>query len=75
MKNQIISILLCLIPLSAQSLQWQEMMPGVWKTVYGKPDTYNLLFAADVKPNQAAIEKMAKTEISLAMDKIRASNI
>jgi len=75
MKKQIILLILCLIPLSAQSLQWQEVMPGVWKTIYGKPDTYNLLSAADIKPNRTAIEKMAKTGLSLAMDKIRAETV
>ena len=61
--------------LSAQTLQWEEILPGVWKTVYGKPDPYNLLSAADVKPNQTAIEKMAKTELSLAMSDVKAETV
>ena len=63
------------VTLSAQSLSWQEVASGVWKTAYGNPDTYNLLSAAGVKPNKSAIEKMAKTELSLAMGDIKAETV
>ena len=63
------------IALSAQTLQWQEIAPGVWKTVYGKSDTYNLLSAAGIKPNLAAIEKMSKVGMSLAMADIGAEMV
>ena len=58
------------VALSAQTLQWREIAPGVWKTVYGKPDAYNLLTAAGIKTNLTAIEKMSNVEMPLAMNDI-----
>ena len=74
-KSFIILLLFFAIGSSAQTLQWQEVLPGVWKTIYGKPDPYTLLSAAEVKPNQSAIEKMAETELSLAKGDIKAETI
>ena len=70
-------ILFCLLPLflSAQSLQWQEVEPGVWKTTFGKPDAFNLLTAANTTPIKASIEKMGKADLSLAMNEIKAEMV
>ncbi|SKB95568.1 glycoside hydrolase family 31 protein [Dyadobacter psychrophilus] len=59
-------ILLCLIPatLAAQTIQWQEIYPGVWKGVAGKPDDYDLLKAAEITPSQA-LAKLSKEAFPL----------
>ena len=56
----------------AQQLVWQEVLPGVWKGIAGKPEAYNLLSASDAKPNSKAIASignaafpLSKTEISV----------
>ena len=73
MKRTTILILLFLSAvLSAQTLQWQEVMPGVWKAAYGKPEVYNLLSAAEITSNEPAIKKMPQAEMSLDMAGIKA---
>ncbi|HET9430758.1 MAG TPA: ABC transporter substrate-binding protein, partial [Chitinophagaceae bacterium] len=47
------------IPMLSQELRWTETAPGVWKGVMGKPETYDLLKAAGVTPNEDALSKMA----------------
>nr|MBI1228904.1 DUF5110 domain-containing protein [Cytophagales bacterium] len=37
---------------------WKEVAPGIWKTVIGTPDAYNLLTAADVSPKLEGLTKM-----------------
>jgi len=55
----------------AQQLIWQEVLPGVWKGIVGKPEPYNLLTASGARPDSngiAGIEKanfpLNKTDIS-----------
>ena len=61
---------------SAQNrLQWKEVVPGVWKTEYGKPDAYNLLTAAGSQPNKDAISKMPHAAVALDIDEIKAEII
>ncbi|TLU99112.1 glycoside hydrolase family 31 protein [Dyadobacter luticola] len=55
--------------LFAQNIQWQEIYPGVWKGVAGKPDSYDLLKAADVTP-APALQKMAKADFPLNAQEI-----
>jgi len=75
-KSFILIFLIFLVTgLHAQILQWHEILPGVWKTVYGKPDPYTLLSAAEVKPNQTAIEKMVKTDLLLEKGDIKAEMV
>ena len=75
-KSFILIFLIFLVTgLPAQTLQWHEILPGVWKTVYGKPDPYTLLSAAEVKPNQTAIEKMVKTDLLLEKGDIKAEMV
>lgn len=59
----------------AQSLQWNEVLPGVWKTSYGQPEEYNLLNIAGIKPNEEAISKMSQTKPMLDMSDIHAEII
>ena len=43
---------------SAQVI-WQQVEPGVWKGVIGKPEAYSLLSVAGVSPQSEALQKMA----------------
>ena len=45
----------------AQQLVWNEVLPGIWKAVAGKPEAYNLLSASGALPNKAAIANIANT--------------
>jgi alpha-glucosidase (family GH31 glycosyl hydrolase) len=42
---------LSLYPTFGQAVQWQEIYPGIWKGIVGKPDPYDLLKAAGVQPS------------------------
>lgn len=57
---------LCLvsITLSAQTIQWQEIYPGVWKGVAGTPDDYDLLKAAETTPSPA-LQRLPKETFPL----------
>ncbi|MEO5682343.1 MAG: TIM-barrel domain-containing protein [Chitinophagaceae bacterium] len=44
----------------AQQISWTETAAGVWKAVVGKPETYDLLKAAGVSPDTAAIGNITK---------------
>ncbi|QRR03662.1 glycoside hydrolase family 31 protein [Dyadobacter sandarakinus] len=59
-------VLLCIISFccSAQSIQWQEIAPGVWKGIAGTPDTYNLLQAAGTTASPA-LQKLPKEDFPL----------
>lgn len=37
---------------------WEEVAPGIWKTIIGNPDEYNLLTASDVPPKLEGLTKM-----------------
>ena len=60
---------------SAPMLQWQEVASGVWKTVFGNPGSYNLLTAAASVPNLLAIEKMGASDLTIAMNAIKAEMV
>ncbi|MEO5594335.1 MAG: TIM-barrel domain-containing protein [Chitinophagaceae bacterium] len=46
----------------AQQLSWTEVAPGVWKGIVGTPENYDLIKAAGVVPNTAAIAKIEKAD-------------
>lgn len=50
---------------NAQTLNWTEVAPGVWKTIIGTPEDFDLLKAAGVSPNKDALGKMSKVEFPL----------
>ena len=69
MKSKLSAISLVLFYFSltsifAQPVQWQEVHPGVWKGIVGKPDTYDLLKAADVKPSPT-LQTLPKADFPL----------
>ena len=55
---------------TAQSLNWVETAPGVWKVLIGKPDAYNLLTAAGSQPNRDALKKLGTTAFPLSKNDI-----
>ncbi|MES2418850.1 MAG: TIM-barrel domain-containing protein [Bacteroidota bacterium] len=42
----------------AQEITWTEVDPGVWKGVFGVPETYDLLKAAGAQPNHQSLAKL-----------------
>ncbi|WP_421940108.1 glycoside hydrolase family 31 protein [Pedobacter sp.] len=44
--------------LNAQELTWTEVEPGVWKGVFGVPESYNLLTASGVKPDHQSLKAL-----------------
>ena len=69
----LISCLLISIAERAQSINWSEVAPGVWKTTIGKAEPYDLLKAAGATPNIAALTKMEEQVFPLDQNKIVAS--
>ncbi|TLU94440.1 glycoside hydrolase family 31 protein [Dyadobacter sediminis] len=63
--RSIFCLLLC-IPslLFAQSMEWNEIHPGIWKGIAGKPDSYDLLKAAGAIPSPA-LEKLENAPFPL----------
>jgi alpha-glucosidase (family GH31 glycosyl hydrolase) len=45
---------------NAQNINWEEIEPGIWKSIIGKPDDYNLLKAAGAEPNKEALAKIGE---------------
>ncbi|MBC9798200.1 TIM-barrel domain-containing protein [Sinomicrobium weinanense] len=56
--------------LKGQSPQWTEVAPGVWKTVVGNPEDYDLLKAAGCLPKKGALSQMDKTVFPLNREEI-----
>jgi alpha-glucosidase (family GH31 glycosyl hydrolase) len=54
----------------AQSLQWIEVAPGVWKGIVGVPESYDLLKASGAVPNKVALSKMKATTFPVAQSDI-----
>ena len=54
----------------AQNPKWEKVAPGVWKTIIGTPDDYNLLKAAGSTPLISGLDKMAQPGFPLGQDKI-----
>ncbi len=69
---RLLAVILILLPASAmpQNPKWEEVAPGVWKTIVGTPDTYNLLNAAGVQPNMEALTKFGKADFPLLPSEI-----
>jgi alpha-glucosidase (family GH31 glycosyl hydrolase) len=44
--------------IKAQSFQWTEVAPGVWKGIVGQPEAYDLLKASGSSPDKEALSKM-----------------
>jgi alpha-glucosidase (family GH31 glycosyl hydrolase) len=57
----------------AQNLVWNEVAPGVWKAVVGKPEAYDLLKASGATPNVDALGKVTTTTFPLPQAEITAA--
>jgi alpha-glucosidase (family GH31 glycosyl hydrolase) len=53
-----------------QTLQWQQIYPGIWKATAGKPARISLLQAADVNANVEALTALPATTFPLPEHKI-----
>ncbi len=68
-------ILLCFLmmagfPAHTQNITWQEIEPGIWKGIAGKPEAYDLLKASGAKPNHEAINKLKSSQFPFSKDDI-----
>ena len=75
MKNckDLILLVLCAIVclvVSAQSLTFNEISPGVWKAIIGQPEAYDLLKASGAIPKTEALARMNKTAFPFLRDDI-----
>lgn len=75
--KKLVTILSLLITFSvaAQTIQWQEEYPGVWKGTFGNPESYTLLSAAGCKPKSEVLSKMPSTAFPLQKVDIHAEII
>src|SRR5687767_2261015 len=58
---------------SAQDIQWVEVVPGVWKGTIGQPENYDLLKASGAVPNREALAKMPASAFPLSQADISAT--
>lgn len=75
MANKILGLFMLfslLFPLTGKSQNpvWEEVAPGVWKSVVGNPDSFDLLKAAGVKPNIEALSKLGSADFPLPAGEI-----
>lgn len=70
--SQLLVILFFLCPgLSlAQTLKWEKVAPGIWKTIIGNPDSYDLLKASGAQPNIQALSRLTETGFPLPVGEI-----
>ncbi len=66
-----IFFLLCLIS-GAQSQEWSQSAPGVWKYIAGVPEKIDLFNTAGIKPMTSALAAMANADFPLDKDDIKA---
>ncbi|OCX52167.1 ABC transporter substrate-binding protein [Mucilaginibacter sp. PPCGB 2223] len=67
--------LLAAISLNAQQLNWNEVEPGIWKAVAGKPEAFDLLKAGGAVPYHAGLAEMGETKFPLQQADISAKII
>ena len=77
MKKTLLITLITILAtaVSAQSIQWVEEFPGVWKGTFGKPDKYNLLTAAESKPKAEVLKNQSSSAFPFNKEDIRAEII
>ena len=66
----VLVVLVSVSSLYAQSPQWQQVAPGIWKAVIGIPEEYDLLKAAGSKPALAGLEKLPRKGFPLPGEKV-----
>src|SRR5690348_478310 len=55
----------------AQNIVWNEVAPGVWKGIVGRPEAYDLLKAAGSSPARDGLTKMGIATFPLSVDDIK----
>jgi alpha-D-xyloside xylohydrolase len=68
----LLAAILLALPISSlsQNPQWEKVASGVWKTVVGNPESFDLLKAADAHPNKDALTKLGDVEFPLLPNEI-----
>lgn len=61
--------------INAQEITWTEIEPGVWKGVFGTPESYDLLKASGAKPNHEALSKLGTVAFPFKEQPIKAQII
>jgi alpha-glucosidase (family GH31 glycosyl hydrolase) len=51
---------------NAQTVKWTEVAPGVWKTIIGTPEAFDLFKAAEIQPNTEALKKLGTASFPLS---------
>src|SRR5687767_11539884 len=78
MDKYILVLFSCLVlggvfsSVQAQGISWEEVEPGIWKGIVGKPEAYDLLKAAGAIPVKAALAKIGKAGFPLPQKEISA---
>lgn len=69
---QLLAVVYFLLPVQGmtQNPKWDAVAPGVWKTVVGDPEKYDLLKAAGVQPNLEALAKLGNADFPLSSNEI-----
>ena len=72
LKSTYLLLLILLFPIlsDAQNPVWQRVAPGVWKTLIGSPDSYDLLKATGVLPYQEGLAKLGEAGFPLTETRI-----
>jgi len=55
---------------NAQTVKWTEVAPGVWKSIIGTPEAFDLFKAAEIQPNTEALKKLGTTTFPLSNNDI-----
>jgi alpha-D-xyloside xylohydrolase len=53
-----------------QRIVWNEIAPGVWKGIVGKPEAYDLLKAAGSRPDTSALARIKKSGFPFLPDQV-----
>lgn len=73
--KKVVYILLCLWACSTSHAQtnWQEVLPGVWKTVCGTPDEYTLLSVSDCNPNKEGLSRLPSVTLPVQAHEVKST--
>ncbi len=71
-RNIVLHFLFLVSPfvVAAQQITWNEVVPGVWKGVVGKPEAYDLIKASGSSPNKEALTKLGTSAFPMSQSDI-----
>jgi alpha-D-xyloside xylohydrolase len=72
-RRRLLIVFLCISPCAAvhaQGLNWNEVEPGVWKGIAGKPEAYDLIKASGATANASALSKLPSVDFPMAKEAI-----